>query len=158
MEISRAIMTDLDECVNIIFGSELGKRYYPKEELLREKIEQCIEKDCFYAARDDKGQMVGIIWYQLEGLFGTFPYLHMVVVKEECQNQGIGTILMDYFEGDVSRNCNSIRTKAFLLTTDYAPIAEKMYIDRGYVKVCEIPGLFRLNITEKLYMKIIKGE
>ena len=65
---------------------------------------------------------------------------------------------MGFFERNAVEASKSVRTKVFLLTTDYTSVAGKMYIDRGYVKVCEMPGLFRAKITEKLYMKVVKNE
>lgn len=36
----------------------------------------------------------GVIWYQREGMFHSFPYLHMIAVREGYRRQGIGTSMM----------------------------------------------------------------
>lgn len=159
MKIVDAGLKDVDECVDLIFRSVLGKKYYPKREMLYDKVRLGIEQDCFFAAWDEDGQLMGILWYQPEGMFHSFPYVHMLAVDEKYQHQGIGTKLMDFLEKDVlTRGGSRIRTKLFLVTADFTPVAEQMYIDRGFEKLCEIPGLFRRNVTEKLYMKIVIGE
>lgn len=159
MKIEHAVQTDCESCVDFIWEGVLGKRYYPTKEMLSPKVKQGIENDCFFVARNDEGQLLGILWYQLEGAFNTYPYLHMIEVKEDSQKQGLGTKLMDFFEDNVlTSGKNQVTTKVFLVTSNYTPVAERMYVNRGYIKVCEIENLFRRKMTEKLYMKILIKE
>lgn len=89
-------------------------------------------------------------------MFHTFPYLHIIAVDKDYQNKGIGSKLLDFFERQVLIECeNQIRTKIFLTVGDFNETAENVYVNRGYAKICEIKGLFRKNITEKLYMKVV---
>ena len=92
----------------------------------------------------------------MEGIFHSFPYLHMIAVKNEYQNQGIGTLLLDFFENDVLlHGKNQMRTKVFLLVGDFNRTAEQIYQKRGYQEICQIEGLYRRTITEKLMMKTV---
>ena len=75
----------------------------------------------------------------MEGIFHSFPYLHMIAVRDDLRGRGIGTELMDFFE----------------TVADFNPTAEAMYEHRGYVGLCELPGLFRRRVTEKLMMKTV---
>lgn len=92
----------------------------------------------------------------MEGIFHSFPYLHMIAVRDDLRGRGIGTELMDFFERDALENGrNKLRTKVFLTVADFNPAAEAMYEHRGYVGLCELPGLFRRRVTEKLMMKTV---
>ncbi len=87
-------------------------------------------------------------------MFHSFPYLHMIAVKDGCRRQGIGTELMDFFEQDILKNGkNQLRTKAFLTVGDFNSSAEKFYSDRGYVGLTKLENLFRRGVTETLMMK-----
>lgn len=95
----------------------------------------------------------------MEGMFHSFPYLHMIAVKEDCRGQGIGTELMDFFERDVLENGkNHMRTKIFLTVADFNPGAEALYTQRGYSPICTLKGLFRRQVTEKVMMKIVTSD
>lgn len=160
MQILQAKLDDLEECTDIVFSSELGKKYYPKRDLLETEIRQGMKCDKMYVCKTEEEvpSVLGVVWYQPEGIFHSFPYLHMIAVKENYQNQGIGTALLDFFERDVLESGkNHIRTKIFLTVGDFNDHAEEIYRKRGYEKICEIPGLFRKKVSEKLYMKIVSA-
>lgn len=165
MEIVRAKIGDLEPCVDILFDSRLGQKYYPKRGILKTELEKGIHKDCVsickrrFGGVEDGTEAAGIIWYQFEGMFHSFPYLHMIAVKKECQGQGIGKSLMDFFEQDVLVNGkNHICTKAFLTVADFNSEAENWYQRRGYVRIGEVVGLFRKNISERIMMKLIAAK
>lgn len=87
-------------------------------------------------------------------MFHSFPYLHMIAVREDMRGAGLGTGLMDFFEQDVlAKGRNRIRTKAFLTVGSFNSAAEAFYRKRGYVELAAIDGLFRRGISEKLMMK-----
>ena len=75
---------------------------------------------------------------------------------KEAYLKGLGRELLAFFEKEaLDHSSNHLRTKAFLTVGDFNRHAEDIYIRKGYVKVGELDGLFRRNITEKLYMKIV---
>ena len=163
--IVRAESNDLEQCVSILFDSEIGRNYYPRREMLKAELERGLEQDklyvmkCTEAALSTGADIQGVIWYQPEGIFHAFPYLHMIAVKRECQGKGIGTELLDFFEHDALVNGrNKMRTKVFLTVADFNGGAEALYLRRGYGKLCEIDGLFRKGVTEKLLMKTVAAK
>ena len=111
--------------------------------------------DCVFVDKSMDGNTIqGVIWYQREGLFHTFPYLHMIAVHDDCKHKGVGSILMDYFEQDSLRyGKNKMRTKVFLLVNELNTNAQKFYLNRGYEEVGRLDSLFRKGVTEKLFMK-----
>lgn len=162
MAIVRADEQDLEQCVDIVFSSDLGKHYYPKRELLKAEMLKGFTHDSIYVKTSPVGinsgkkEVLGMVWYQMEGMFHSFPYLHMIAIKENYRSQGIGTELMDFFERDVLENGkNHILTKIFLTVADFNPNAETLYLRRGYSPICTIKGLFRRQVTETVMMKIV---
>ncbi len=157
MDIIRMEFIDLEKCVDIIMKSELGARYYPTKEILYQQLKKGMQAgDKIYVAKDSDEDIKGIVWYQQEGMFHVFPYLHMIVVKSNCQRQGIGRKLLDFYEYDaLTTGYNRLRTKVFLTVGDFNTDAERIYLNRGYVQVGQIDNLYRKRTTEKIYMKIV---
>ena len=156
MSIVKAIKENFGECADIIWETEMGKKYYPTKKYLLKEIEKGQGREEIYVVKTDAGDIQGVIWYQLTGMFHEFPYLHIVAVKDKYQNQGIGSKLLEFFERDVLKNGkNHISTKVFLSVGEFNGKAEKLYVSKGYEKLCEVEGLFRKNIMEKIYVKQI---
>ena len=78
-----------------------------------------------------------------------FSYLHIIVVKEEYRNKGIGKALLDYSENIAYEMAD----KFFLVVADYNTDAKRFYERNGYQQVGEIPNLYRSGITEYLMAK-----
>lgn len=157
MDIVKVENADLGKCTDIIFESGLGEWYYPSKEMLYKQLKSGMERqDKIYVAKDSDEDIKGIVWYQQEGMFHVFPYLHMIAVKSDCQHQGIGRKLLDFYEYDaLISGYNRLRTKVFLTVGDFNTYAERMYLNRGYVQIGEINDLYRKRTTEKLYMRIV---
>ncbi len=155
MAIEKVKSEDLNQCVDILFVPEIGQMYFPKKEMLREELKKNIVSDCVYAEKSADGNTIqGVIWYQREGLFHSFPYLHMIAVRGDCRHRGVGKRLMDFFEQDsLQGGKNKMRTKVFLLVSDLNCAAQKFYLYRGYKEMGRLGSLFRKGITEKLFMK-----
>ncbi|WP_242960832.1 GNAT family N-acetyltransferase [Clostridium peptidivorans] len=96
----------------------------------------------------------GFIWFILDGIFHSFPYLHIIAVKEESRKHGIGKKLLKFFE-DI---CFKDYTKLFLVVADFNPDAKILYERIGYIEVGSIPNLYREGITEYLMMKLREEE
>lgn len=87
-------------------------------------------------------------------MFHSFPYLHMIAVRDGCRGQGIGTTLMDFYEQDsLLGGKNRIRTRTFLLVSDLNEPAQRFYANRGYAEMGRFESLFRKGVTEILLMK-----
>ncbi|MFZ5968343.1 MAG: GNAT family N-acetyltransferase [Bacillota bacterium] len=82
------------------------------------------------------------------GAFHGFPYLHIIAIKEEFRNLGIGKELLDYFEKVVAQS-----SKVFLVVADFNSKAKQLYEKCGYKEVGVIPNLYKSGVTEYLMMK-----
>lgn len=157
MEIEPITKQNLEICVDIIFESELGRRYYPTRNLLKNKIEQSHLEDSIYLAKEE-GDYVGVLWYQRKGMFCQYPYLHIIVLTESCCGRGYGKKLMEFYEYNLAyvHKVMSLETKLFLLVGDYNHTAKRFYEKLGYTEQGRIPHLFRRGITEILMMKELR--
>ena len=84
------------------------------------------------------------------GVFGSYPYLHIVAVKEECRNLGIGKQLMKFFEDNAS---GSPLAKYFLTVDGFNSRAKKLYENLGYKCVGELTDFYKNGINCYLMMK-----
>ena len=85
-----------------------------------------------------------------KGVFGSYPYLHIIAVKAEYRNYGIGKQLMKYFED----NASDFGTEKFFLTVDdFNPGAKRLYEKLGYQCVGELPDFYKKGINCYLMMK-----
>lgn len=64
---------DLAELAAMIFDSELGRKYYPTEKTLLEKMQAaCQNSDRIMVVRE-KEKICGMLWFQMKGAFGMYP-------------------------------------------------------------------------------------
>ena len=152
--------SNLQTFIDIIMSTELGTTYYPTEEFLRKEIMNSSKDDeMFIIASEVAKEDIGVLWFNRHGAFHSFPFLHVIAIKDRFQGQGYGKATMDRFEalclmGPHGQNIPA--TKAFLLVNTGNEAAIKMYEGRGYVCVGEVPGLFRKRVNEKIMMKNIR--
>lgn len=99
----------------------------------------------------DKNQCCkGFLWFIIDGIFHSFPYLHIIAVKEEARSHGIGKELLKFFEGF----CLKANTKLSLVVADFNPKAKELYKQMGYIEIGYIPNLYRQGVNECLMMKL----
>jgi ribosomal protein S18 acetylase RimI-like enzyme len=139
----------INDCEDALVNSELGKRYFSRKGSARKALEDGFSKEEIYIAIDVNQKFKGFIWYILDGIFHSFPYLHIIAVKQESRNNGIGKKLLNFFED----SCIKDYSKVFLVVADFNPGAKRLYEKIGYVQVGTIPSLYREGITEHLMMK-----
>ena len=143
------------ECVTILQNSEIGKVYFADYEKTVKLLSDAIEQRGMYVALSEDGECLGFIYYMSKGVFGSYPYLHIVAVKEEYRGLGIGKQLMKYFE----TNCSEYSlTKCFLTVDDFNTRAKKMYEDIGYRCVGELADFYKKGINCYLMMKTVSRE
>ena len=94
-------------------------------------------------------ECVGFTYIIPKGAFHSFPYLHIIAVKEEYRNKGIGKPLLDYSE----KIAYEMADRFFLVVGDYNPDAKRFYERNGYQQVGGIPNLYRPGVTEYLMAK-----
>lgn len=146
--IEKGSLEYLGDCEYALLNSELGRQYFANEESGKLAILEGLEQGNLYIALINK-ECVGFIWCIPKGAFHSFPYLHIVAVKEEYRGKGIGKKLIDFIEKLLFVNANKI----FLVVADFNPNAKHFYEKNGYRQVGEIPSLYRKGITEYLMMK-----
>lgn len=140
----------LDECVNSLLYSDLGRIYFPEEEKARTALLEGLKKQELSVVLNDKKQFIGFYWLISQGAFHSFPYLHIIAVKEEYRGKGYGKEILQYIEEQVFAE----NPKLFLVVADFNPRAKKLYEKLGYMEVGVIPDLYKAGVTEYLMMKV----
>ncbi len=140
-----------EDCVQALHKSELGRVYFPDEEKARRAVLEGYSKGEFYLAIN-KEECLGFLWYLPNGAFHSFPYLHIIAVKEQYRGCGIGKKLLGFFETVISQDSE----KAFLVVADFNPRAKQLYESIGYREIGIIPNLYKQGVNEHLMMKEIR--
>ncbi len=138
----------LDDCEDALVNSDLGKRYFSEKGSARKSLEEGFYKNEIYVAVE-YNHCKGFIWVINNGIFHSFPYIHIVAVKSEYRGQGIGEVLLRFVENE----CFTDYSKLFLVVADFNPNAKRLYERLGYTEIGEIPDLYRKGIRECLMMK-----
>jgi ribosomal protein S18 acetylase RimI-like enzyme len=139
----------LDDCKDALLNSKLGQEYFVTEEKAISTLIEGITKGELYVAVSEGGECLGFIWFIVGGAFHSFPYLHIIAVKEKYRGQGIGKKLISFFEQTVFPD----NAKAFLVVADFNPDAKRLYESLGYQQVGMLPSLYKDGVTEYLMMK-----
>lgn len=147
--IEKACEVHLPACAEVLEDSQLGRTYFSDSYPIKRVLNESFGEDEMYVALDENKDCVGFFWFAPEGAFHSFPYLHMIAVKKDYRNKGIGTALLKYFE----QLCFEDNEKVFLVVADFNISAKKLYESIGYRQVGAIPGLYKKGITEQLMMK-----
>ena len=150
IQIKLADMKCIDSCVEILQNSDLGKAYFSDHKKVADMLTYAVARKNVYVALNENEKCLGFIYYLTNGVFGCYPYLHIVAVKEEYRSCGIGKQLIKYFEDNAS---DSSSAKYFLTVDDFNPRAKKLYENLGYKCVGELPDFYKNGINCFLMMK-----
>ena len=142
----------LKDCRDALCQSTLGARYFSSPGSAEIAILEGIRQKNLYMAFIGE-ECVGFTYIIPNGAFHSFPYLHIIAVKEEYRNKGIGKALLDYSE-NIARE---MADKFFLVVADYNTDAKRLYERNGYQQVGKIPDLYRSGVTEYLMAKDLKS-
>ena len=148
---SKANELHLKDCRDALCQSTLGERYFSSPGSAEDAILEGIRQENLYVAFIGE-ECVGFTYIIPKGAFHSFPYLHIIAVKEEYRNRGIGKALLDYSE----RIAHEMADKFFLVVADYNPDAKRFYERNGYRQVGVIPNLYRPGVTEYMMEKDLK--
>jgi GNAT superfamily N-acetyltransferase len=88
----------LEDCVEALFHSELGKVYLPTKESAEALLQEGMEKQEIYVALNELLECVGYIWFAPSKMFYKFPYVRQIAVRQELRGQGIGKKLLSFAE------------------------------------------------------------
>ena len=141
----------LKDCMDALCRSALGEKYFSSPGSAENAILEGIHQGNLYVALIGE-ECVGFTYIIPKGAFHSFPYLHIIAVKEDYRDRGIGKALLDFSESIASKMAD----KLFLVVADYNPDAKRFYERNGYQQVGEIPNLYRPGITEYLMAKDLK--
>ena len=150
IHIKAADMKYIDSCVEILQKSDLGKAYFSDYRKAADMLTYAVGQKNVYVALNENRKCMGFIYYMTNGVFGSYPYLHIIAVKEEYRSCGIGKQLIKYFEDNASASSS---TKYFLTVDDFNPRAKKLYENLGYKCVGELPDFYKKGINCYLMMK-----
>ncbi|MBQ8176920.1 MAG: GNAT family N-acetyltransferase [Oscillospiraceae bacterium] len=134
-------------CTEILQNSELGKVYFSDTQKAINMLEYAIEKKELHISLNEQDECVGFIYCMPNGVFGSYPYLHIISVKEDCRGNGIGRLLMSYFEDRYPSE------KYFLTVDDFNIKAKKLYERLGYQCDEQLPDFYKKGIDCYLMMK-----
>lgn len=151
INIIKAKNKHLIDCKIALQKSELGRVYFSEEDKAIRALNEGISKGEIFIAINKECECLGFVWFILNGSFHSFPYLHIIAVKEEFRNFGIGKKLLQYFEETTSKNSS----KLFLVVADFNSRAKQLYQSIGYKEIGIIPNLYKRGVTECLMMKEI---
>ena len=79
--IQRGSLEHLSDCERTLVNSELGRRYFTAEEHAKRAIKEGLEQGTLFVALTDD-TCVGFVWYLPDGVFHSFPYIHIISVDE----------------------------------------------------------------------------
>lgn len=82
ISITKAHKIYLDDCKDALLNSKLGQEYFVTEEKAISALTEGITKGEMYVAVNEGGECLGFIWFIVGGAFHSFPYLHIIAVKD----------------------------------------------------------------------------
>lgn len=138
----------LEDCYEALMKSKIGEEYFSNFDARKILIEGIKDKEMDVALDEDKN-CIGFIWYERRGAFGMHTYLHIIAVKEEFRDKGIGKKLIAQFEEKTFKDDNMI----FLMAAAFNAEARKLYESIGYKQVGIIPSFYKKGVNEYLMMK-----
>ena len=137
-------------CVNILQSTQVGTVYFNNSRKTADLLFHALtQRELFVALRDNE-DCLGFMYFMPKGVFGSYPYLHILAVKEEWRHLGIGKQLIKYFEENSS---DYSPAKYFITVDDFNPQARKLYESLGYQCVGELKDFYRNGITSYIMMK-----
>ena len=105
IHIKAADMKYIDSCLEILQKSDLGKAYFSDYRKAADMLTYAVGQKNVYVALNENRKCMGFIYYMTNGVFGSYPYLHIIAVKEEYRSCGIGKQLIKYFEDVTVQSC-----------------------------------------------------
>ena len=140
-----------DEYVKVFENSALYDHYFKDKDYLREWMYGPLEKgNVIVAETEDEGEPVGIMVYDMMGMFGEFPYLALLGVKENYRKQAVGSRLVDLYIDICKQACFD---KCFICVSHFNPRAKSLYQRKGFTPLVLIPDLIEKGINEWMLVK-----
>lgn len=150
MLIRKGTIDKLDDCRRCLDNSLLKDKYFYDGHHTFSFLTEGFNKGEIYIASDSTGETIGFMRIDLTGTFAKFPLLRVVAVKDDCRRQGIGTVMLEFYEELGFENSD----KTFLLVSEFNSDARHLYERIGYRETGKIPNLYQAGISEFLMMKL----
>jgi len=150
---------DIDPCARLIAADPLWKRYHitlaRARRLLREVLATAhrgggrMSEAGEFAVAHSGGQVVGFIWFRLDGTFHHSGYVRWIGVAPHVRGQGVGAGLMAYAERKIFARGPNV----FLMVSAFNAGAQAFYKRLGYTEIGAVPNYAIWGITERLFRK-----
>jgi len=140
---------DCPACARWMAATPLWQHYGVTEHSAQQRLEQGLANQATIAVAEQDGQVLGFVWYVLEGAFARSGYILLIGVQPGRYRQRVGQALMDYAEAQVFQQAADI----FLLVSDFNLAAQRFYQRRGYKQVGAIPDYVLPGVSELIYTR-----
>lgn len=141
-----------EEYEAVFANSALYDHYFKGTDGLKNIMSDALQEGRVIAAQTTDGEIAGIMVYDMKGMYGEFPYLALLGVKDSCRGQSIGSRLIDIF---VNLSKQAGCSKCFLCVSHFNPRAKALYVRKGFRPVVLIPNMIRRGIDEWTMMKCL---
>ena len=103
ISIEKGSLEHLNDCEDALINSELGKKYFSSEGSAAKAVKEGLERGTLYIANVN-GVCAGFVYYIPNGIFHSFPLLHLLAVKETFRGKGIGAKLLEFAESIIDKD------------------------------------------------------
>jgi ribosomal protein S18 acetylase RimI-like enzyme len=150
---------DIDPCARLIAADPLWKRYHITLARARRLLQEVLAathrgrgrtgETGEFAVAHTGGQVVGFIWFRLDGTFHHSGYVRWIGVARHVRGHGVGANLMAYAERKIFARGPNV----FLMVSAFNTGAQKFYKRLGYTEIGAVPNYAIRGITERLFRK-----
>ncbi len=151
--------TDIDPCAQLIAADPLWQRYQITLARARRQLREVLAATLRgggrtseageFAVAQSAGQVVGFIWFRLDGTFHHSGYIRWIGVAPHVRGQGVGARLMAYAERKIFAHGPNV----FLMVSAFNMGAQAFYKRLGYTEIGAVPNYAIRGITERLFRK-----
>lgn len=138
-----------------VFDNSLLMEKYtknPDRDILDEWLYPHLKEGNVIIASNSAGEPIGVMVYLMNGMYGGFPYLELLGVRQDTRCQGVGGKLVDYF---INLCRKAGYNKCFICVSDFNVRAKKLYVSKGFQPIVLIPDLLKNGVAEWTLMKNI---
>lgn len=140
---------DIGQLARWVLDLPLWQRYQLTEAKLFAQLEAAIEQKDIVLVLTEKRYPCAFLWCQPKAVFGRSSYLKLIGVAPSFQGQGLGLLLLNELELQVSKISQDI----FLLVSDFNEAAQRFYLRQGFEKIGAIPAYVLPDVTEFIFRK-----
>ena len=142
-----------DDIVEVFNTSPLYDHYFDGTDTLKEWVYGPLTRGEVLLAETESGEVVGVMVYDMAGMYAELPYLSLLGVKDGFRGKGIGEQLVEIYCGI----CESMGfDKMFIAVSDFNPRAKALYQRMGFKPLLLVPDLLKKGISEWLLMRTVK--